>query len=397
MKFTPAIFTRSKTLLIAGLVLFTVALLAPILAGNRPLVLNLNGALHYPAIKGDADYSMRMTTLAQNEDVRWMVKPPIPFSPHDMDLHRVAVPPFSKAGIPGLENTRHWLGTDELGRDVLAQVIHGSRTSLVIALIAVALAVVIGILLGAVGGYWHNRTLRIHFLTLFIWLMIAIVLVHSAWVSWTIENLAAVLVFIPMLTLTYLLPRVNQRLLKTPIKNWCVLLNPDTLVLWVIHLVTALPAYFILIALIAVWRNVSVVGLSVILGLLMWPEIARLMRASVISVRNEAYVDAASALGVSPWKVVIRHIAPNAWRSALTTIGFAVGAAIVAESFLSFIGISSANTVSWGTLLASSRSNPEWWWLSVFPGLALISAVLVFYRLSGLLISSPEKKHSSPQ
>lgn len=393
MKSVLPILTRSKTLLTAGLVLLFLAVFAPFLAGNQPILVNLNGALHFPVLKGDTDYTMRVAALAQNKDLQWMVKPPVPFSPHDMDLQRVAVPPFSKAAIPGIENTRHWLGTDELGRDVLAQVIHGSRTSLMIALIAVALAVMIGILLGALGGYWHNRNLQLHFLTFFFWVVLVVLVAHVAWVAWQIQSwMTSALLLIPVLTFIYLLRRVNQWLLKSRVKNWSIMLTPDAWVLWVVHLITALPAYFILIALLAVWRDVSAVGLSVILGLLMWPDIARLMRASVISVRNEAYIDATSALGISPWRVVLRHIAPNAWRSALTTIGFAVGAAIVAESFLSFIGIASANTVSWGTLLASSRANPEWWWLSVFPGLALISAVLVFYRLSGLLISSPEKK-----
>ena len=92
--------------------------------------------------------------------------------------------------------------------------------------------------------------------------------------------------------------------------------------------------------------------------------------------------ESALSLGYPPARIMFVHLLPNAIQPALVALSFGLGGAIMAESFLAFIGIAPAELISWGTLLAKTRTYPDMWWLSVFPGLAILYAILTFYRLS---------------
>ena len=205
----------------------------------------------------------------------------------------------------------HLLGTDALGRDVLARLLYGGRVSLAVGVAAAALAGVVGVALGLAAG--------------------------------TLGGLA------------------------------------DGLIMRLTDLVYAFPFLPLAVAVAAVagpglWHTV------LLIGLLSWPGAARLVRAECLSLREADFVRAAVAAGAGSWRIALRHLLPGALPPALVWASLNVGAAVLAEAGLSFLGLGvRPPTASWGNMLAAAqslralRSEP---WLWVPPGVAVFVAVL---------------------
>lgn len=160
----------------------------------------------------------------------------------------------------------------------------------------------------------------------------------------------------------------------------------DSVIMRLADIVYSFPYVLFAIALIAVlgkgFQNVFVA-----IGLLGWPSIARVFRSSVLTVKSAEYVEAARALGASWWRVLARHILPNAAGPVVVYGAMSVGGAILAESALSFLGMGvQPPSPSWGAMLSESRSYlftaP---WLMLYPGIALLLTVLAFLLLGDAL------------
>ncbi len=130
---------------------------------------------------------------------------------------------------------------------------------------------------------------------------------------------------------------------------------------------------------------VTVVGqgvLPVILALAIfgWSTIARLLRGSILSIREAEYVEAARSLGASGWRIVTRHILPNSFAPVIIFVAFSVGAAVVAESSLSYLGVGvKPDVAEWGNMIAAGQSNFQTEpWLVLFPCAAVVFTVLAF-------------------
>ena len=368
------------------MLLFAIALLAPILSNNKPIAAwDQESGLRFPALDERSP-----ETYASGTTWTFAIHPPIPWSPSDIDFQNAGQPPFSKSTAQPWYFT-HWLGTDEIGRDVLAHLIYGCRSSVLIALGAMAIALAIGLMLGAIGGYWHGINIRWSLLFL-LFTGIAVLLLTNAVNVFNVQFggirsvLLSVIVGLMLLGILKLIHYLITRKLKARSFRFSAFrFSPDSAVLGLINFFTAIPAYFALLAMLALWPEPSAFSLSAILGLLMWPDLARLTRSSVIRLKNTGLAESAESLGYSPGRIMFVHLLPNALQPALAALSFGIGGAIMAESFLSFVGIAPAELVSWGTLLAKTRSYPDMWWLSVFPGLAILIAILSFYRLANQL------------
>ena len=231
----------------------------------------------------------------------------------------------------------HPMGTDALGRDLLARVAEGARVSLLIALGSTLLALVIGIAYGGLSGYVGGRADA--------WLMRGVDVMYS----------------LPDVLLIVLLTEVLQAMLTGV---------PDL--------------YRRLLALVAA------------LALVGWVSVARLVRGLVLQAREEAWVEAARALGARDRRLLLRHILPNINGPILVTAAFRIPAAILAESTISFIGLGIQPPFSsWGVLasdgFAAMRSYPH---LILFPSLAILLTLLGFHFLGESLRDSldPRKR-----
>jgi peptide/nickel transport system permease protein len=117
----------------------------------------------------------------------------------------------------------------------------------------------------------------------------------------------------------------------------------------------------------------------IIIGLLSWTGIAQFVRAELLRIRRQEYIEAAQALGFSDRRILFRHALPNALTPVLITVAFGIAGAVLLESFLSFLGIGlAAESVTWGTMLNLARYQFNAWWLAVFPGLAIFFTVTLF-------------------
>jgi peptide/nickel transport system permease protein len=142
------------------------------------------------------------------------------------------------------------------------------------------------------------------------------------------------------------------------------------------------PTFFLILAVIA-FLDPSIWNIMIIIGLTGWMGVARLVRAEFLSLRERDFVLAARAVGANDARIIFRHILPNALSPVLVSITLGVAGAILTESALSFLGIGvQPPTPSWGNmLLAGKQTLGTAWWLSVFPGLAILVTVLGYNLL----------------
>ncbi|MBI5026080.1 MAG: ABC transporter permease [Nitrospirae bacterium] len=224
-----------------------------------------------------------------------------PYDPNIIDKKHVLEPP----------SLSHPFGTDDLGRDIMSRVIWGSRISLSVGFVAIGIATIIGIILGAISGY------------------------YSGW-----------------------LDRISMRF---------------------VDIMLSIPTFFLILAVIA-FLGPSIWNIMVIIGLTSWMGVARLVRAEVLTLKEREFVLAAKGLGVRDMRIIFRHIMPNSLAPVIVSFILGVASAILVESALSFLGIGvQPPTPSWGNILTSGKDNIEVaWWLSVFPGLAILITVLSY-------------------
>jgi ABC-type dipeptide/oligopeptide/nickel transport system permease subunit len=208
-------------------------------------------------------------------------------------------------------SSAHWFGTDELGRDQLSRVIHGSRIAIVVGLTSIVLALLLGVILGSIAGYRGGRADSI-------------------------------------------VMRIADAFFAFPLLIGAIL----------IILVTG--------------RGVLPVILAI--AIFTWAVPARLLRSSILSVREAEYVEAARSLGASSWRIVTRHVLPNSMAPVLVYGMVSVGTAIVAETALSFLGVGvSPDVPDWGNMIASGRAFFGYLdYLWIFPAMAVVFTVLGF-------------------
>jgi peptide/nickel transport system permease protein len=154
----------------------------------------------------------------------------------------------------------------------------------------------------------------------------------------------------------------------------------DSVLMRFVDIMLCFPAFFLILAVIALMGQ-SIWYIMAIIGLTSWMGVARLVRAELLSLRERDFVLAARALGASDFRIIFRHILPNALSPVLISATLGVAGAIMTESALSFLGIGvPPPTPSWGNILTAGKDYIEFaWWLTLFPGLAIMVTVLAYY------------------
>ncbi|RME05214.1 MAG: ABC transporter permease subunit [Planctomycetota bacterium] len=216
----------------------------------------------------------------------------------------------------------HILGTDGQGRDIFTRLIWGARISLSVGFVAVGIYVLIGIVLGSLAGFF------------------------GGWVDMVISRLIEIMICFPTLIL-------------------------------IITIIAVLPSKYI-----DIWNGM--LAIMVVIGVTGWTGVARLIRGEFLRLRNLDFVVAGKALGVSNFRLIFRHIVPNALAPVLVSATFGIASAILVESSLSFLGLGvQPPAPTWGAMLSEAQSaSSQYWWLAVFPGTAIFLTVTV-YNLVG--------------
>ncbi|MCV0403724.1 MAG: ABC transporter permease [Chloroflexi bacterium] len=156
----------------------------------------------------------------------------------------------------------------------------------------------------------------------------------------------------------------------------------DDLLMRFTELFQVLPRFFLAIVVIALFGP-GLDRLIVVLGVTSWPEVARIVRAQTLSLREREFIDAARALGSSQPRLIRHELLPNVIPATAVILALVMGQVLLIEASLGFLGLGDPNAISWGYLAGQAqRFLRVAWWLSVFPGVALILAVLAFNLLS---------------
>lgn len=228
-------------------------------------------------------------------------------------------------GTPIGPTGEHWFGVDALGRDVFARTVYGARVSLLVGIVGTGVAVLLGVTVGLIAGYYRG------------------------WVDTLLSRFVDVVLSFPVL------------LLGIGIASACSLGN---------GCVGG-----------AVTPGVRTVILVV--ALVTWTSIARVVRGQVLSLREREFVVAARSLGASNRRVVLREILPNLTAPIIVYSSLLLPQTILLEAALSFLGVGvSPPTASWGWMIADASDNFDTqWWYMVFPGAALLLTVLAFNLL----------------
>lgn len=379
--------------------LMLVALSADFIANDKPLYCKLDGQTHFPAFKqhavswGWAKWDARFLRESwQDHSYDAVIWTPIPYSANSLDLKNARFRgPFDTQNVPS-RRFRHWLGTDRLGRDVAAGLIYGTRTALKVGLISMSIAAFLGILLGALAGYYGNDGLRVSririlcnvlalYLALFYGFASRGLAFREAAESGTLLSelslslVVAVAVFVLMNLLATLLKRI-------PVLGKKVRVAVDFWIMRSIEVVNAIPSLLLILAVLAIIRKPSIVYVMLVIGLVQWTGIARFFRAEMLKIRNREYVEAAKLLGYSDTRIILRHLLPNAIGPVLIAVAFGIASAILVEASLSFLGLGGApDQVSWGSMLSQARQSIAAWWLALFPGVAIFISVTLFNLL----------------
>lgn len=370
------------------------------LANDIPLYLEYQGESYYPLISGQSVLKtkegktafMDYKSLSKVEGV-FAIYPVVPFKSKGANIESADYQkPLTK-----LNGRIHVLGTNQIGEDTLAGLIHGTSFSMKVGLFSMLLALIIGLLIGALAAFFGNSTLKANSIqiTLFVMaqlfvLYYLVVLPKFAYQALIEESMAALfwralvgftafLLF--EIALIYGLKLLNFKAIKS------FNLPIDNLLGRLIEFVDGLPLLMILISLSLVIKP-SAGFLIVFIGFTAWIGIARLTRAEVLKIRNSDFMNAMKLMNMPWWRVVIFHLLPNALGPAIVAFSFGVGAAIITESTLSFLGVGLPNEIkTWGMILNESRDYFKAWWLVWAPGICIFLSILSFYNIGQFLRS----------
>jgi len=308
--------------------------------------------------------------------VPWL---PLPYAPATPDLQHIATPPDWTSASPA-----HYLGTDSLGRDVLAGLLAGAQRLVLLTLPAVALATLVGALTGAAAGFWGNRQLRLPMATAG-WALAA------AWWALSLPSKAVLWLLVCVSLLLTLLAWRTARRGASYRRRYTFALPLDSLVLGATTLLGSVPRLILLVALAAGPPPTSVQFIG-LLALLAWPEAARLVRGRMLWVRVQPFIEAARASGLPMGRIWWHHALPHACRPLLAFAPLSLAGLMGLESSLAFLGIGQGpDVVSWGSQLATLRHDSTAWWVAVFPGLGLLFTLLALQKTAAFARKNTDK------
>lgn len=384
-----------------GVIVF-VGLFADFLASDKPIYCKINGESYFPIFKsygvalGLTTYPPELSKITSWQEVEYesVIRTPIPYSPQHLDFENKDYrSPFDDQVVKS-PRWRHFLGTDNLGRDVMAGMIHGTRTAMLVGIISMSIAIMIGIFLGSLAGYYGDHGLQMSRIRFWLNILFGILGTYYAFgvrsynLSLALSNnlgvfliqlLFSLFILIGFIALANLLSSLLKRI---PFLGKKIDVPVDILISRLIEIKVSIPTLLLILSIVAVMKSPSILMVMVIIGFTGWMGIAKYTRAELLKVRSLEYIQAAQSLGYSEIRTIFKHALPNSLSSVLVAVAFGIAGAILVESTLSFLGIGMRpEDVTWGSMLSAARGFFNAWWLAIFPGLAIFITVTMFNLL----------------
>ena len=317
--------------------------------------------------------------------------PLIPYASSTLDKSENVnlLPPFSTQNTTIYQ--QHWLGTDDIGRDVTAGLISGTKTALAVGFGGMLLAFLIGVPLGLMAGFWGDNRLEMPILTAILRGVLFLSLIFYTLVFLNLNN-SALQITLKLIGITVcfelIIKGLEFILNKIKVFNRFIVIPFDLILMRFVEVLQAVPMILWILGALTIIgvHQLTISSLILLIGLTSWITFARLVRGETMRIRSLEYMEAAAVLGASEGRQMLKHALPNVLTPALVALSFGIANAILLEALLSFIGLGlPAETVTWGTLLQQARSHFECWWLAVFPGMAIFFTVYTFNRLGEML------------
>ncbi|HUU39533.1 MAG TPA: ABC transporter permease [Desulfatiglandales bacterium] len=306
------------------------------------------------------------------------------FDPSMVRLQEKLRPPLSSPNLEILRDQEiprigiYLFGTDDLGRDVFPRMLQGAWVSLTVGFVAVGIAVFIGIFLGGISGYFGQNHICLNHL------LVALLLAAGATLLLAEIFPAGLTVFIAGIAygIYLLIPKKLSK--KEAESSWLHFLrirafSVDTLIMRVVDIMLCFPSFFLILTVVAL-LPASIYNIMIVIGLTSWMGTTRFVRAEFLSLREQDFVTAARALGVGNWRIIFRHMIPNAVAPVLVSATIGIATAILTEAGLSFLGFGVPPPhATWGNILSNGKNfifdAP---WLTFVPGFAILIVVLSF-------------------
>jgi len=373
-------------------IFLVIGLCSRFIANDMPLLANYEGSVSSPAtVEFLSDIGIVESRIYDETKFRWKIMPPIPYSSDQLNSRvNVSVGPLDNQEVSSLRY-RHWLGTDQLGRDVLAGLVHGTNIAVKVGLLSVFFSLLLGLYLGLLSGYFGDNGWKINIFALLIGTLIKALGLYYILYPLVVDPglfyylILALIVTVLQLALYKFIPGSTKPSISLPI---------DLITTKIIEVLNSIPTLFIILAFLAIFTKPSIWNVIIIISIIGWPKFARLVRAEILQIKNIEYIESAKSIGLSDFQIILKHALPNAITSVISITAFAISGAILLESTLSFLGLGiPLDQVSWGSMLADARVNFSSWWLALFPGLAIFFVLISFYIIGNQLNEKMNARH----
>lgn len=372
-----ALKNRKKRATIVLLLFLIVGIFHPFIANERPLICKINNKTYFPIFRSIGHnlklvkpYSDITDHSWRDKNYKYKIMPLIPYSYNTLDNRNASFrSPFDARSGKSIFQ-KHWLGTDIVGRDTLAGILKGTETAIIIAVLSVGLAIFLALVFGIFAAFSKRFPLYVDIIYFPIILIIGIIGSYYLWLFLQ-GSVTIFLIFVLLLgVIMFLLRRFS--VLPEKISGKQIRIPVDSIFMRIVEAMKTIPSLVFLLAIIAILDSVNRFTLVLILGFLMWPGIARHVRAETIKILNLDYITAAEAYGATKLRMVLKHVLPKLFTNLSVLFAFGISAVILVEATLAFLGFGlPIDQVSWGMMMKESRQNISAWWLAVFPGIAL--------------------------
>ena len=305
--------SKSKTFQVSFfivLISIIIAMLADVLANDKPLLCNCSGTWRWPAFR---QYAENLNLLDPTHAFDYVscthrFMPPIPYAASSIDPSASGY--LSPQIAWSASSNKHWLGTDALGRDILAGLIHGTRYAWVIGLLSTMLAAIPGIFIGMAIGYWKNNRLKLSILQIILFILLSFVLMYEGFVLSVITTgpLKWALI-LGLFLLTYILGRLISRKTNDISKKYAI--PVDGIAMRFIDYFESFPRLFLLMALLVFLARPSMGLMILLIAIIRWPLFAQVARSETLRESTLNYVLSSENIGIPWYKILTRHIWPN--------------------------------------------------------------------------------------